>query len=120
MNFGINHQLNILINKASVDLIMSIKHRKDCETALLARKGFNKSQPLLSVSNCTSFLHCVQRSALCALAALSALSVWSAWSALSELAVMSAFSSMSTLSALYVLSALSALSALSVGPTPQY
>ena len=27
------------------------KHRKDCETALLARKGFIKSQPLLSVSN---------------------------------------------------------------------
>ena len=35
------------------------KHRKDCETALLARKGFIKSQPLLSVSNCTSCLQCV-------------------------------------------------------------
>ena len=40
----------------------TLKHRKDCETALLARRGFIKSQPLLSVSDCTSclhFLHCV-------------------------------------------------------------
>ena len=38
-----------------IQIQIQIKHRKDCETALLAKKGFIKSQPLLSVSNCLKF-----------------------------------------------------------------
>ena len=67
--FGLHHKyihqshvncVNDVSNPSIIWLVL--KHRKDCETALLARKGFIKSQPLLSVSNCTNcvhFLHCL-------------------------------------------------------------